>query len=157
MKPEALIFDLDGTLVSNKFWVDVGQDNWNWKTFAKEAAVREPNKFMKELWQRHEDMERIILTARPQFLRQITYIWLKQKLDFKPDTDMLLMMPNEHVKQQEVLKDEDVAPFQAGWKISELERLQKSFKIVGVFEDNPAITTLYKEKKLNVLEVTLSE
>lgn len=114
-------------------------EKWSWKKFIEDSKKARPDPYMKELWDTWMvNGTRIILTARHESLRELTYVWLKRNLTFSPEADLLIMMPDELAKAQERLMTmEEIDDLHAKYKSEKLEYLQKEYNIEAFYDDNP--------------------
>ena len=150
MKINAVVFDLDGTLASNAHCRDLTIQEWDWGTFARGAAQAPYYEITGRIWASTDDLERIVLTARPEALRDQTYKWLVNNLGFNPNGDRLIMMPNADVARvdRSCSTINELQKAYAAWKITQLDYLSKEHYINMVFEDNEeAIKLINQELK----------
>jgi len=146
MKKLAVVFDLDGTLANNLY--DPGSvAEWKWDGFANACNVAKSVPITKHIWKSFKGSQRIILTARPERMRNNTHDWLVRNIDYTQEDDMLLMMPEQLKNVQEGFTTvDDIYKYQAEYKLNKLQYLEKEYNIAMFFEDNEIITEYVRQK-----------
>lgn len=142
MRKLAVVFDLDGTLASKKHAANTTPTTWNEREWICGAKRTEPLPYLLSVWNLagEKGVERIVLTARPEGLRDMTYDWLRNNVGFGKETDMLLMSPNVAYKEERKLRSQQsIHDMQAKYKVSKLKYLQKSYRIAMYYDDNETI------------------
>ena len=152
MKQRAVVFDLDGTLISTKGYAETNPEKWCWAEWAKYAKQAPVIPDMKELWDGYLlNSTRIILTARPEKYRSITYHSAKQCLNFLPEHDILIMMPNSLA--QDDFSEYDVDKVHAEYKKKRLTYLNREYDIRMVYDDKESVCTVARSLGINSMQV----
>jgi hypothetical protein len=128
MKKQPIVFDIDGTLTSEYY----NQDNL--------LSLKENSAMMLVAIALQAERPLLISTARPEFLREVTELWLaKHGLNPK----RIYMRPND----QEGVPDSDI-------KLHHLRHIQKKYgqPLVWV-DDNDANIAMLRENNIPVIHV----
>ncbi len=143
MKPETVVFDMDGTLAdvsSIRHLVVKGSKNRNFDEFHTRSVDCPPIQWVKNCALLAKDIGLTVIqvTARQEKYRPHTSWWLA---DNGVPSDGLFMRPNGDYRP-----DYDV-------KRHMLMSLQNSFDIIRAYDDNPSIIAMWKEFNIPCTEV----
>lgn len=133
-KPDAVIFDMDGTLcdvTSIRHHVLTRPKNFD--AFHHGSIFCPPNDWVADELRAHAVAGRriIVVTAREEKWRTLTANWLAHNRIF---WDQLLMRPTGDFRSDVLIKGEILAV------------LRKSYDIVHAYDDNPAIIDLWESE-----------
>ena len=125
--PEAVIFDVDGTLCDVRpirHYVEGPTKNFD--AFHKASALCDPNWDVVEDLRRQVELERaiIVVTGRSFEYRPLTIRWLR---GFDIHFDEIHTRPSRDFRKDAVIKKEI------------LDRLRIRYTIVGSWDDNPSV------------------
>ena len=147
MKRPAWIFDVDGTLANVDpllHWI-VNQDRTtekfkkNFDKFHAESIFCEPHKEVVDmLWEKVNDFDIIIVTARKEEWRAHTAFWLAEN-DI-PHKALFMRQNNDQRKDYEVKKDI-------------LKHIQWFWKVEHAVDDNPNIIDLWEENGISTTKI----
>jgi hypothetical protein len=128
MKRQPIIFDIDGTLTAEHY----NQDNL--------LTLKENSAMMLVAIALQAERPLIISTARPEFLRDVTELWLSRH-GLKPK--QIYMRPND----QEGVPDPEI-------KLAHLRDIQKKYGHPIVWaDDNPGNVDMLRENNVPVIHV----
>lgn len=137
-KQDAVIFDLDGTIACTKLAYKTidSPDTWCWDKFKELMSEAPVISGIFDLWHMYHshNIKIIVLTARPEFLRQETEKYLKNN-DLIEYTE-LVMMGDYYFEIQEKSRDnKTIHNIQAEFKQDALKDLKKRYNLVAAFDD----------------------
>ncbi len=138
---EIIICDIDGTVSNNDHRQHLLKNKKNWHSFFILSYLDEPIlKIIDEInVLESQDKKIFFITGRPEKYRKITEDWLKKYFKFEIK---LFMRKNNDLRNKVEIKK---------------EIFEKHFKRKGifcVFENDPDLCKLWKDKNLRVREVT---
>jgi hypothetical protein len=142
-KPEAFLFDVDGTLANNNHrqqWVKTKPKNWAAynQNMEKDTLILPVAKVFTAL--KVAGFKIICTTGREEDKREITEQWLHDNLVYP---DQLIMRKSKDYRDDGIVKTEM------------LEEITKDNVIVGIFDDRPKVLRAWRTKGLftfNVLQ-----
>lgn len=155
---KAIIFDLDGTLAyphyREKEWCN--PNDWDWYLFVecmKDADIIWPIRdlVISSLVCTTEYL--IIMTARPDFLRDMTKDWLHENGILYHELIMMDQASFEHMEKSRT--DGDICQSAADWKERETKKLMKRYDIELAIDDRIENIRVFEKLGITTLHVRL--
>lgn len=134
-KPEAVIFDLDGTLCDTSGIVHfVNGPKKDHDAFHRASASCPPNEHVVEMLRPHlevKDRQVFIVTGRDEKHRALSESWLGSN---GIPWDVLLMRPRGDMRQDTVVKAEI------------LEQIRRKLDVIAAYDDRPTVLAMWREQ-----------
>jgi FMN phosphatase YigB (HAD superfamily) len=147
LKRPAWIFDVDGTLVNVEPIIkillnqDRSSDSFkrNYDEFHKQSISCEPHKDVVDMvWEKCNEVDIIIVTARKEKYRALTARWLKNNEG--PHDALFMRQDDDHREDYEVKKDI-------------LEHINVYWDVKHAVDDNPSIIKLWEENGITTTKI----
>ena len=142
-----VIFDIDGTCSDPSHrsrFVDREEPDWDafFAAAGKDAPIVSTMAIMDAMY--NYGMTPVIITARPESIREITMEFFKKHIkNFNDENFVLLMRPNDQIDMSEIDIKESVIS----------HGFIKATQVLCAFENNPDTATMYRSHGITTYEL----
>lgn len=147
MDKKVIVFDIDGTLADGEHRMHLirGEGKKDWNTFFDKAMEDPPHheiQWLNHIMAERDDVEIVVLTARPEKRRDITEQWLAEH---NIEHTELILKPNR--------EEQDRVPDHAFKERILDEMIAQGRKPYMVFEDRQNVVDMWRKRGIKCLQV----
>lgn len=140
MKTDTVVFDIDGVLSNSdkrQFCLEGEKKDWDkFYSLVENDDPYLPMVRLLEMMYWEMSYEIVLLTSRPERIRDLTENWLH---DQDIHYNELIMRPDNN--------------FDPKWKVKSIKDLKMERQIMWIFEDSPKEIALFRKEKWNIIPI----